>query len=129
MTVAKTCASVLALALFLHTGCDLFCQYAAQSAPASPLQEAAVPPCHHGGHHSSDPEKSDGDQTHKDCVHPQAADDYSKLQVKVLQANEPVALIEMDEIQVQIRLDDVSASMSARVPITPPGSPSTILRI
>ena len=93
MALVKTCAAIVALALFLQSGCDLWCQHADQMASARQLADGAVPPCHHPADSKPDSKDSSKHESHKGCVHPQAADDNSKLQAKVVKANLPVALV------------------------------------
>ena len=93
MALLKTCAVILALALFLQSGCDLWCQHADQMASAKQVASGAVPPCHHAADSKPDSKDSGKHESHKDCVHPQAADDNGKLQAKVVKANHPVALM------------------------------------
>ena len=93
MTLVKTCAAIMALALFLQSGCDLWCQRAEQMASAKQLADGAVPPCHHPADSKPDSKDSSKHESHKGCVHPQAADDNGNLQAKVAKANQPVALV------------------------------------
>ena len=93
MALVKTCAAIVALALFLQSGCDLWCQHADQRASANQLADGAVPPCHHAADSKPDSKDSGKQESQKDCAHPQAADDNAKLQAKVVKADQPVALV------------------------------------
>ena len=128
MALAKTCAAVLALALFLQSGCDFWCQHAEQIASTNPMQDGGVPPCHHSGNGNSDPKHS-GNPEHKNCVHPQAADENSKLQTKMVKSVQPMAIIETPQAYSQAYFDYVVPSGVSPGLIRPSGSPSGILRI
>jgi len=126
--MAKTCAAILALALFLQSGCDLWCQHAEQIT-ANHMQDGGVPPCHHSGSSNSDPKHSGSNPEHKNCVHPQAADDNSKLQAKVIKAEQPSAIIETPETYQQVYFNHAVPRGASPGLIRQSGPPSSILRI
>jgi hypothetical protein len=129
MALPKTCASILALALILQSGCDFWCQDAEQVTSMNPIKDGGVAPCHHSGSDHSGPKHSGGSPEHKGCVHPQAADDNSKLRAKVTKAERPIAIIDAPQTYRQAFLDHVVPSGALSGPIPQSGPPSTILRI
>lgn len=126
MGLVKTCAVVLVLALFLQSGCDLWCQHAKEIASAIQPQGTPVPPCHDA---ESDPKDSSNHETPKDCVHPQAVDGNSKLQTEGVKASQPVAIVEVADIQSNFQFHAVASQAIVLDHILPPGPPSSILRI
>ena len=97
MALLKTCAAILALALLLQSGCDLWCQHAEQIASANQLADGAVPPCHHAADSESDSKNSHKHESPKDCLHPQAVvDDNAKLHGKVVKADLPATLVSVE---------------------------------
>jgi hypothetical protein len=129
MALVKTCAVVVVLALFLQSGCDLWCQHAEEVTSATQPEGAAVPPCHDTEQGESGPQKSGNHETPKDCVHPQAADDNSKLQTKVIKASHPVAIVEVADIYSRVQFHPVVSSAPVLYPVKPSASASSILRI
>jgi hypothetical protein len=129
MALAKTCAAIVALALFLQSGCDLWCQHAEQTASVNPSQDGGVPPCHHAGNGSSNPKHSGGNPEHKNCIHPQAANDNSKVQAKVIKFEQPISIIETPQTYAQAYFDHVVPSGVSPGLIRQSGPPSSILRI
>lgn len=131
MALAKTCAAILAVSLFLQSGCDLWCQHAEQSTSVNPMQDGGVPPCHESqsGNDNSDPKHSDGSPEQSNCVHPQSADDNSKLQAKVIKVEQSIAIIDAPHTYRQAYFDHVVSSGTSPGLIRQSGSQSAILRI
>ena len=129
MALVKTCAVVVVLALFLQSGCDLLCQHAEEVTSATPPPGTAVPPCHDTEHRESDPKESRNHETPKDCIHPQATDDNSKLQTKMVKASQPVAIVEVADIHSHFQFHPVASYATVLDLIEPSGTPSSILRI
>ena len=129
MALSKTGAAILALALFLQSGCDFWCHHAEQIASMNPAPDGGIPPCHHSGDGNSDSKHSGGNPAHKTCVHPQAADDNSKLQAKVIKADQPIAIIETPLAYSQAYFDHVVPSGVSPGLTRQSGPTSAILRI
>jgi hypothetical protein len=131
MAFAKTCAAILALALFVQSGCDLWCQHAERTTSVDPMQDGGVPPCHQpqSGNDNSDSKHSGGSPEHNNCVHPQAADDNSKLQAKVIKAEQSIAIIETPHTFRQTDFDYVVPSGASPGLIRQSGPLTAILRI
>src|SRR5688572_2540036 len=110
MSFLKTCAAFLSLVLVLQTGCDLWC-HQAESEGSSSHQSAGTPtPACHGTSHNSESSEQEPSRHHessKTCVHPQAADDNSKLQTKIAKASHPIASGGFPGVQVYIQLHAV----------------------
>ena len=94
MRLTKLLAAVMAMILVVQVGCDLWCQHAQEATPTQ-SQNGAAPPCHGTEEGSSDaPHQPWNHGATKDCTHPEAADDNSKLQSKIARAGQFVAFIE-----------------------------------
>ena len=128
MTLAKTCAAIVALVLFLQTGCDLWCQHAEQIASAKESHEDAVPPCHHSGDGKSDPKKS-GSQSHENCVHPQAVNDNSKSEAKIYRADQTAVMIQVAALDWHVEFQNAVVGATPLSRLGPSGPHSTVLRI
>ena len=128
MTLAKTCAAIVALALFLQSGCDLWCQHAQQTASAKESHEDAVPPCHHSGDGKSHPKES-RNQPHENCTHPQAVNDNSKSEAKISKVDQPAVLIHVAVLHWHIEFHHAVVGTTPLSRLGPSGSPSAILRI
>lgn len=130
MILSRTCAAVLSMILVLQTGCDLWC-HETESEWAS-LVESTAPPACHGTTDKSDGSGQEPTRHHestKDCVHPQATDDNSKLQTKIVKASHPVATSEFsgDLLRMQPRTMAYVPSNIDSLKVSPPSS--LILRI
>src|SRR5262245_25293208 len=118
MRLLKSSAIAMTLVLVLQTGCDLWCQHAQETVYAQ-LQGGAVPTCHGGGESEKDTKHQPANHgTSKDCLHPQAADDNSKLQSKIVKATHPVAVIQFS-FPVQFETRDFLSEIIARNDIKP----------
>lgn len=132
MSLLKTCAAVLSLILVLQTGCDLWC-HRAESEGGSSQHTAVtpVPACHGTTEKSegSEQKPAGNHEPSKDCVHPQAADDNSKLHTKIAKASHPVVFVDFPVVQVGIQLHALTFSAPDTGPfkVAPPSS--LILRI
>jgi hypothetical protein len=131
MNLLKTCAAVLSLVLVLQTGCDLWCHHAESDSVS--VQQTAGPPapaCHGTTDRSEGSEKvpTRDDESSKGCVHPQAADDNSKLQTKVVNASHQVISGGFAGIQVDVlHTEPYRTASRGLVKASPPSS--LILRI
>ena len=130
MRLAKLTALVIAFVLVLQTGCDFFCQRAEEVA-SQRVQGSAVPPCHGTG----DGENSDHRDQHndhhaaKDCLHPQAADDGSKLQTKIVKASPPDAVATLAAVPVLVHSRILVVATEFPRGVKPTGPSSSVLRI
>ena len=129
MSLVRLTAIAVISVLILQSGCDFFCQQAEKEAPAE-MQKETVPPCHGAGSEQPVEHKHQArhHETNKDCLHPQASDDNSKVQAKLFKAHLPANLVEAPRLPVQFE-SHVWISTAA-----PPGHSvssfsTTILRI
>jgi hypothetical protein len=129
MNLFRVAAAVMALVLVFQTGCDLWCHHAEQMAAVP--QDGAAPPCHGAGESPSDTEdQSSGNHgTTRDCLHPQAADDSSKLQAKIVKESQPVGVIEFSGVPLRLETREWQMAPLATNVMSPSGRPLTVLRI
>ena len=132
MSLVKLSATVLTFVLILQSGCDFFCQHAEEAANASEHQSAQTPPCHD----TSDGEKSEHKQhsgnhgSPKDCIHPQATDDGSKLLGKIAKENLPAVITGVHGIDGRFQLlQPLTFATPGAIGFNPASPPSSILRI
>ena len=129
MSVVKVSATVLVLALVLHTGCDFWCHDSDEATSATQLQGASVPPCHQPSDGKQpDHQQQPNHETSSDCIHPQAADDSSKLQTKIAKANLPVTPVQVFGIENRRQIHD-SLRAIRMIGVSPSDSTASILRI
>jgi hypothetical protein len=129
MNLVKLPAIVMALVLVLQTGCDFWCQHAEELTSAQ-SQGGATPPCHGAGESQRDSKHQPVDHgAPKDCLHPQAADDSSKLQTKVAKASHPVAVIQFSGLPIRFETRDFLSGVIARNDVSRSSPPLSVLRI
>jgi hypothetical protein len=129
MNLVKLPAIVMALVLVLQTGCDLFCQHA-EDVTSVPSHGGAVPPCHGAGESQKDSKHQPVNHgAPKDCLHPQAADDNSKLQNKIVKAAYPVAVTEFSGLPIRFETRDFLSWVIARNDVSRSSPPLSVLRI
>ena len=129
MNLFRAGATLMALVLVFQTGCDLWCQHAEQMAAIQ--QDDAVPPCHGVGESPIDTKDSQSGHhsTTKDCLHPQAADDSTKLQSKIVKQGQPVAIVALPGVPVRLEMSQWQKMPLAINDLVPPGRPLVVLRI
>ena len=106
MSLVKVSATVLVLALVLHTGCEFWCHHSDEATPAAQLQGASVPPCHQPSEGKQPDRQQPNHETSGDCIHPQAADDNSKLQSKIAKASLPVTPAQVFGVENRRQIQD-----------------------
>src|SRR5688572_5503230 len=113
MIFFRTCAAVLSMILVLQAGCDLWC-HETETDWESLTQTAAAPACH-GTTEESDGSEQKPTRHHessKECFHPQATDDNSKLQTKIVKASHPVAASEFSAVLLPVKPRTVAYGLS-----------------
>jgi len=126
----KSWAAVMAAVLVLQAGCDLWCQYA-QEIESAQLQGEATPPCH-TAEESTPSDTSPQPRDHgapKDCIHPEAADDNSKFQSKIVKASQPVSIIEVPGLPIVSRNDSPRIPDALTKGVDRASPPLSVLRI
>ena len=130
MILFRTCAALLSMILVLQTGCDFWCDET-ESDWVSLVESTAAPECHRTADKGdgSEQEPTRHHEPSKECVHPQATDDYSKLQTKILKASHPAAANEFPGIQLRVEPRAIAFNFSSKdfLTVSPPSS--LILRI
>ena len=130
MNLVKLSAIVMTVVLILQTGCDLWCQHAEQMTSTTQSHGGAVPPCHGAGESQKESKHQHGDHgAPKDCLHPQAADDNSKLQNKIVKATFPVAAIEFSGLPTRFEAREFLSGVIARNDVSRSSPPLSVLRI
>ena len=129
MILGKVTAAIVAMVLVFQSGCDLLCQQAEEIAS---MQQSTIPPCHDtGGHQKSGHQDRHGSHgSSQDCLHPEAADDSSKFQIKIVKANQPIVVAGFSAIPLRLQFAiPVVATSSGGGGISPSGPPASVLRI
>lgn len=130
MILFKPCAAILSMILVLQTGCDFWC-HETESDWVSLVESTAAPACHGTADKGdgSEQEPSRHHEPSKECLHPQATDDNSKLQTKIVKASHPAAVNEFSGIQLHVQPRTIAFSFSSKdfLNVSPPSS--LILRI
>src|SRR5678815_533146 len=130
MNLAKSSAIVITVVLVLQTGCDLWCQHAEHITSTTHSHGAAVPPCHGAGENQKNSKHQPVNHgAPKDCLHPQAADDNSKLQSKIVKATYPVAVIESSGLPMRFEAHEFLSLVVARNDVSRSSPPPSVLRI
>lgn len=126
--LGKLTATIVALVLVFQSGCDLLCRHAEEIAS---MQESAVPPCHDTGddQKSDHQDRHDNHGTSQECLHPEAADDSSKFQTKIVKASQPVALVSLPSIPVRLQSRVPLVAINLGWGISPSSAPTSVLRI
>ena len=129
MNLFRVGATLMALVLVFQAGCDLWCQHAEQMAAIQ--QDRAAPPCHGAGDSPIDTKDSPSghDGPTRDCLHPQAADDSSKLQSKIVKQSQPVVIVELSGVPVRLEMSEWQKVPRVTNDLGPSGRPLVILRI
>jgi hypothetical protein len=129
MNLVKLSAIVMTVVLVLQAGCDLWCQHA-EEITSAPSHDGAVPPCHGAGESQKDSKQQPVNHgTPKDCLHPQAADDNSKLQNKIIKATYPVAVIGFSGLPIRFEAREFLSWVIARNDVSRSSPPLSVLRI
>jgi hypothetical protein len=129
MNLVKSSAIAMALVLVLQTGCDLWCQHAEEITSAQ-SQGGAAPPCHGAGESQKDTNHQPANHgAPKDCLHPQAADDNSKLQSKIVKASHPVAVIQFSGVPIRFETGDFLSWAIATNDVSRSSTSLSVLRI
>ena len=131
MSLVKLSATVLTFVLILQSGCDFFCGHAEEAATASEQQSPQTPPCHgtEDGEKSDHKQHSDNHGAPKDCIHPQATDDGSKLLGKIVKEDLPAVSIGVPGIDGRVQSQPLTFATPVAIGVNPSGPPSSILRI
>jgi hypothetical protein len=129
MNLVKLPAIVMALVLVMQTGCDLLCQHAEEMTSSQP-HGGAAPPCHGAGESQKDSKHQPVNHgVPKDCLHPESADDNSKLQNKTVKATYPVAAIEFSSLPIRFEAREFPSWVIARNEVSRSSPPLSVLRI
>lgn len=125
----KLSAIVMTVVLVLQAGCDLWCQHAEQIT-STQSHDGAVPPCHGAGDSQKDSKHQPINHgTPKDCLHPQAADDNSKLQKKIVKASYPVAVVEFSSLPIRVEAREFLSWVIPSNDVSRASPPLSVLRI
>jgi hypothetical protein len=130
MNLVKLSAIVMTVVLVLQSGCDLWCQHAEQITSTTQSHDGAVPPCHGAGESQKDSKHQPVNHgAPKDCLHPQAADDNSKLQKKIVKATYPAAVIEFSGLPIRFEAREFLSGVIAKHDVSRSSPPLSFLRI
>ena len=131
MSVVKWSAAIVAFALVLHSGCDLWCHYAEEMASTSQSQSTATPPCHDANHSDNSKNRQPSGRDHErptSCLPLQAADDGSKMASKVAVANLP-ATVAVTLVHDNLREQTLSFIAFTPIGLSSSDHPLFVLRI